>query len=87
MATDHLAVNRSHLALPIRQLGCAGNVPSIEHSLRSVRGVSRVYVNPVTEMAYVEYDPSVCDETAIRVALEHAGYGPVQDSADRRRWM
>lgn len=76
-----------HVALPIRELGCAANAPGIEHTLRKVPGVSRVYVNPVTEMAYVEYDPSVCDEAAVAAALRRAGFGAPQDPAERRRWL
>lgn len=76
-----------HVALPIRELGCAANAPSIEHTLRKIPGVSRVYVNPVTEMAYVEFDPSVCDESAIAAALKRAGFGALHHPTERRRWL
>lgn len=63
-----------HLALPIREIGCAAAAPSIDHALRDVPGVTRVYVNPVTEMAYIEYRSGECDESALRAALDRAGY-------------
>ena len=63
-----------HAAVPIRQLGCAEAAPGIERELRAVPGVTRVYVNPVTEMAYVEYDADQCDETTLRASLIRAGY-------------
>ena len=63
-----------HAAVPIRQLGCAAAAPAIERELRAVPGVTRVYVNPVTEMAYLEYDADQCDEATLRASLIRAGY-------------
>ena len=72
-----------HLALPISQLGCAGAAPSIERALRTVPGVSRVYVNVVTEMAFIEYATDKCDEGALRAALARAGYGELVPELSR----
>jgi copper chaperone CopZ len=75
MATNQEKPGRSqHLVLPLRELGCAAGPPSIVHALRDVPGVTRVYVNPVTEMAYVEYESERCDESPLRAALDRAGY-------------
>ncbi|MEW5919212.1 MAG: heavy metal-associated domain-containing protein [Gemmatimonadota bacterium] len=67
-----------HSALPIRDLGCADAAPVIERVLRDVPGVTRVYVNPVTEMAYIEYDAERCGEVALRSALRRAGYNAAE---------
>ena len=74
--TAHQQKSRTsqHLALPIRELGCAGAARGIEHALRDVPGVTLVNVNPVTEMAYVEYDSLHCDENALSAVLDRAGY-------------
>lgn len=66
---------RARLALPIRHLDCAGAVPGIERHLRAVPGVTSVYVNPVTELAYVDFDADRCDELALRAALARSGHG------------
>ncbi len=42
-------------------------------SLMKVDGVRVVFVNPRTEMAYVEYDPRVSDAARIVAALERRG--------------
>ena len=61
--------------LPLDTLGCAAASVPVEHALRSVPGVTHVYVNPVTEMAYIEYDSDRCDERTLRAALDELGYG------------
>ena len=61
--------------LPLDTLGCAAASIPVEHALRSVPGVTHVYVNPVTEMAYIEYDSDRCDERTLRAALDELGYG------------
>ena len=60
--------------LPIRALGCAADAAGIDDVLHKVPGVTRVYLNPVTEMAYIEYDADRCTETTLRSALDRAGY-------------
>lgn len=71
-----------HTALPVSNLGCAGGATgTIERLLREVPGVTRVYVNPVTEMVYVEYDGERCNERQLIAVLERAGY----DEAAARR--
>lgn len=41
----------------------------------------RVYVNPATEMAYVEYDPQLINITQVTAAVERTGLRV----AERRR--
>lgn len=80
-----------HATLPIRELGCAAAAPAIEQALRDVPGVTVVYVNPVTEMAYVQFDAEQCGEPELRATLERAGYGrrsdmPATAHAPTNRW-
>ncbi|MHC4597946.1 MAG: cation transporter, partial [Planctomycetota bacterium] len=54
---------------------CAGNV---ERTLiKKVPGVSGAVVNLASELASVEYDPTLTDPGAIAAAIEKAGYRPV----------
>lgn len=83
--------------LPLETLGCAAARVPIEHALRAVPGVTHVFVNPVTEMAYVEYNPERCDEHTLRVTLAELGYGTTpghqssvdgpRDQHERFRWL
>lgn len=80
-----------HVTLPIRELGCAAAAPAIEQALRHVPGVTLVYVNPVTEMAYVQFDAEQCGEPELRATLERAAYGrrsdmPAAAHAPSSRW-
>lgn len=70
-------MNTRRVTLPIYQLSCPGSDPAlIERVLSREPGVSHVYVNPGTEMAYVQYDPRVCSEGHLTRTLDEAGYGP-----------
>ena len=80
-----------HITLPIRELGCAAEAPAIEQALRNVPGVTLAYVNPVTEMAYVRFEPEQCGEPELRATLERAGYAghsnmPSPAHAPASRW-
>ena len=45
-----------------------------KRALAGLAGVVRVYVNPATEMAYVEYDPELATPYRLAAALEAAGF-------------
>jgi Cu+-exporting ATPase len=63
------------LRIPILGLGCGGaGATTIERELAATDGVMRVYVNPATDTAYVDYDPSETDPWALARAVERAGY-------------
>lgn len=65
-----------HTTLQLADLGCGGGgALTIERALSHVPGVKRVYVNPLTEMAYVEYDAARCTRAQLADALRRAGYG------------
>jgi cation transport ATPase len=75
--------------LPLDTLGCAAAAVPAERALRAVTGVTQVFVNPVTEMAYVEYDAARCDVHTLRTTLENLGFDRapghlVSDSRQRR---
>lgn len=55
-----------------------GGALSVERALARIAGVQRVYVNPVTEMAYVDYNPGVTTVAELVAAVEHCGYRAVK---------
>ena len=63
------------LRIPICGLGCGGaGATTIERELVATAGVIRVYVNPATETAYVDYDPAETDPSSLVKAVEKAGH-------------
>lgn len=81
MNTPTKSINDSatqHVDLPVYRLGCGGGgALTVERQLAKTRGVTRVYVNPATEMAYVDYDPTRIDADGLRTVIVKAGYGPL----------
>ena len=61
-------------ALPLCSHICGGEVHTVEHLLSEVDGVLTALVNPVSEMAYVEYDPTRTDQEALKAVLKHSGF-------------
>lgn len=62
---------RTALPLSFRVCG-GGDCLGVERVLRRTPGVQDAYVNPATEMAYVEYDPSVTTHDALLETLREA---------------
>lgn len=64
-------------ALPVSLRACGGGERSAAERilLRSV-GVQAAYVNPATEMAYVEYDPALTTPRTLFEVLTRAGFAP-----------
>lgn len=61
--------------IPDYGLGRGGaGATTIERELAATDGVLRVFVNPATETAYVDYDPAETDAWALARAIERAGY-------------
>ena len=59
------------ITLAIYGLACGGGgALTVERSLARTAGVLRAYVNPLTEIAYVEYDPAMTDPTIFRCRRE-----------------
>lgn len=64
-----------NLQIPVYDLGCGGaGAQTVERELAATDGVVRVCVNPATETAYVDYDPSETDPWTLARAVERAGY-------------
>ena len=61
------------ITMPITDLSC-GSALILERVLARAPGVRRAYVNPATEMAYVEYDPEKTDPRQLIDVVEHAGF-------------
>lgn len=63
------------LKAPILHLSCGGGgALEVERALAAVPGVHSVYVNPLTEMAYVECEDTRPDERELVKAVNRAGY-------------
>lgn len=70
------SVPLAHATFPLIGMGCGSSAPlTVEHALARVPGVVRVYVNRLTERAYVEYDPARCGPGDFAAAIRHLGYG------------
>jgi Cu+-exporting ATPase len=63
-----------HAVVKVGGMTCAMCVNTIEQALRALQGVSAVSVNLGAEKAYVTYNPRITSITAIKQAIEHAGY-------------
>lgn len=72
-----------HTALPLSPRICGGERLTVERILSDLPGVVAALVNPVSEMAYVEYDPTRTDPDAMLAALKRAGFAPMDRVAVR----
>lgn len=64
------------ITLPIYNLSCGGGGSlTVERILVKSAGVVYAYVNPATEMAYIEYDPARTDREQLTAIIERAGFG------------
>ena len=61
--------------LDIIGMTCPGEAAGLERRLRHHRGVADVTVNPLTERAYIVYDPAVLDVPGLITLIEVGGYG------------
>jgi copper chaperone CopZ len=65
----------ARITIPVFGLTCGGGgALTAERALARVPGVVRAYVNPATEMAYVQFDPAVCGEEKLLEALRDHGF-------------
>ena len=68
----------TRVTLPIAGLTCGGGgALSVERALQALPGVIRAYVNPATEMAYVEYAPERVTADDLVKVVEGLGYEAV----------
>ncbi len=66
----------SRTTLALSSQVCGGEHLTIERILSDVEGVVAALVNPVSEMAYVEFDPARTDQAALFAVLKDAGFAP-----------
>ncbi len=62
------------VTIPIGDMTCAACAQRVEKAIRKLNGVASVSVNFATEKATVSYDPQQVRLSAIREAIEKAGY-------------
>jgi hypothetical protein len=68
-------VKSQRMTLPIQDLNSNdGSIPLVEQTLIQEVGVRHVYVNPVMEMAYIEYDPVITSLDQLVTAVKRAGF-------------
>lgn len=61
--------------IPVLDLGCGGaGATTIERGLAGTDGVLRVYVNPATETAYIDYNPAETNPRSLALAIDSTGY-------------
>ncbi|MDR0530785.1 MAG: heavy metal translocating P-type ATPase [Oscillospiraceae bacterium] len=79
----------SHVTIPIGGMTCAACAQRVEKAIGKLPGVESVSVNFATEKATVQYDPQQVRQSAIREAIEKAGYQALEinkaDAADEDR--
>ena len=60
--------------LPVHGLMCVADAVRLEHELTGVCGVHKVTVNPVTEAAYITFDPLLIGRGDLMAAIVRAGF-------------
>lgn len=66
----------ARVTLPLYNLGCGGGEAlTIERAIARLPGVTQVYINPLTEMAYVVYDQALLSPEQLQIELGRLGYG------------
>lgn len=69
------SMKTQRMTIPIEGLSCGGGGSlQVERALSRLSGVVYAYVNPATEMAYVEYDPEQVDNERLVKVAERAGF-------------
>ncbi len=81
--------DNSNVTIPIGGMTCAACAQRVEKGIGKLSGVEKVTVNFATEKATVSYDPHQTRLSAIREAVEKAGYKALEisktNSADEDR--
>lgn len=81
--------DNSNVIIPIGGMTCAACAQRVEKGIKKLDGVASVSVNFATEKARVSYDPQKVRLSAIREAIDKAGYKALEmnkaDAADENR--
>ncbi len=60
-----------HAELPIYLIGCEAS--AVERELAEIKGVVRIYINPATEKAYIDFDPDVVQLAVVQQKATELG--------------
>ena len=72
-----MAGSNQRLTFEFNGLTCGGGgALTVERALAHLPGIIRAYVNPLTEMAYVEIDPNVASEEQLIATVTELGLRP-----------
>lgn len=63
----------AHVTIAVHDMAC-GEARILEGVLARTPGVTRAYVNPVTEMAYVEYDTEAISPLGLVTVMNDGGF-------------
>ncbi len=72
--TSDMVSPQEHVLIRELDFSCAGESAGLERRLRRVAGVTSVTVNPLTEAAYVTYDPARTNLAELEFVVRAAGY-------------
>jgi len=83
----HAPQRRARVTLPLADLmRGGGDAITVERALGGVLGVVHAYVNPSTEMAYIEYDPERTGVDRLKRAVQSAGRPPGERQGEESTW-
>ncbi len=69
-------MSTERVALPLLRLDCGGSyVVHLEQAILRLDGVRGATINPLTEMAYVEYDPRRLSPDTLLALIAEEGFG------------
>ncbi len=75
MLENAIMGKKQRVTIALFGLSCGGGGSlTIERALAKLPGVIRVYVNPATEMAYVEFNSELCRLDKFEAAIKEAGF-------------
>ena len=78
-------MKHERITLPIYNLGCGGGgTLASERALTKLPGVAYAYINPLTEMAYVEFDPALANAEQLAALIDQLGYGAPRVVSDSK---
>ncbi len=57
-------------------LTCASDAVRVERGMAGLTGIVAVTVNPITEVAFITFDPHRANSQRVHAYLDATGYGP-----------
>jgi copper chaperone CopZ len=70
----------ARLKLRLVDASCSSCVPGIRRELEKLRGIEWVGANPILDLIFVDYDPSLVDPEEIFMVVARTGYKAVRVS-------